>query len=136
MGGRGKWSEVTNTGFTWYDYHKTFQFRNTHYLVQHAHVAAGISAPVKSQTPNVTYVTLDKNMKPKYISVYRNRLMQYQIDLTKEHYGIIPHVHHCKKDGYRYTNENPANMKLTKKQQNKVRVILATVARHTEVFHE
>ncbi len=35
-----------------------------------------------SQTPNVTYVTLDKDSKePKHISVYKNRIKQYDIDL-------------------------------------------------------
>ena len=39
-----------------------------------------------SQTPNVTYVTLDKDSKePKHISVYKNRIKQYDIDLTFPH---------------------------------------------------
>lgn len=134
MGGRGKWSKPTANGFTWYDYHKVFQYRNTHYLVQHDHNDGGISAPVMSKTPNVTYVTLDKDGNPKSISVYKGRVKQYEIDLDKPHHGMQPHVHHCNEKGYRLGRESDEKMRLTKKMKEKVRVVMETFSRHKEAL--
>ncbi len=133
MGGRGKWSVATDTGFTWYDYHKIYQYHNTHYLVQHDHNSGGVSAPVKSQTPNVTYITMGDDGKPKCISVYRNRIKQYEIDLDKEHHGMKPHVHHCNEQGYRI-KEPDENMHLTKEMQRQVKVVVKTYNKHKEDF--
>ncbi len=130
MGGRGKWSVPTENGFTGYDYHKVYQFRNTHYLMQHSHNEGGVSAPVMSKTPDVTYVTLDKFGEPKTISFYKNRIKQFEIDLDHRHHGMQPHVHHCNEKGYRKSGEKDSDMLLTKKMQEKVRVVWQTYYNH------
>ena len=129
MGGRGTWSKVTDLGFTGYDYHKVFQFYNTHYLVQHDHNAGGVSAPVMSKTSDVTYVTMGEDCKPKFISVNKNRIKQYEIDLDKPHHGMQPHVHHCNERGYR-KKEKDSEMHLTKEMQRKVKVVMKTYSKH------
>lgn len=131
MGGRGKWSIPVENGFTWYDYHKVFQYHNTHFLVQHDHNTGGVSAPVMSKTPNVTYVTLGDNGKPKSISVYKDRIKKYEIDLDKVHHGMKPHVHHCNEKGYRI-KEKDEQMRLTKEMKRKVRVVQKTYNKHPE----
>lgn len=100
--------------------------------MQHDHNDGGISAPVMSKTPNVTYVTLDKDGKPKSISVYKGRIKQYEIDLDKPHHGMQPHVHHCNEKGYRLGREPDEKMRLTKKMREKVRVVMETYSRHKE----
>lgn len=123
MGGRGKWSIKKEDGFTWYDYHKVYQVGNTHFLVQHDHDEGGVSGPVMSKTPNVTYVTLDKVGRPKCISIYKNRVKKYEIDLDKPHHGILPRIHHCKFDGYR-KKEKDGDMILSKRNRRKVARIM------------
>lgn len=129
MGGRGKWSQSTDTGFTWYDYHKVFQSDDIHFIVQHDHNEGGISSPVMSQTSNVTYVTLDWDNTPKCISVYKNRIKQYDIDLDKPHHGILPHIHHCNEKGYRQ-KEKDKDMELSSAQQKMVNKIIKIYKDH------
>ena len=117
MGGRGKWSKPTADGFTWYDYHKVYAEDDVHILVQHDHVGGGTSAPMMSQTPNVTYLVLDDNGKPKYVSVYKDRIKQFDADLTKSHQHIKPHIHHCDDNGYRLPSEPLSNMHPSQQEQ-------------------
>ncbi len=103
MGGRGK-SQPTDTGFTWYDYHAVYKHDNIHFLAMNDEHAS-VSPPVMSQTPNVAYVTFDKDKKKlKHISLYVNRKKIYDIDLIQPHNKELgaPHVHECDpKTGYR-----------------------------------
>lgn len=119
MGGKGKYSQPTATGFTGYDYHKVYSKRGMHFLMQHSHISGGPSAPVMSQKANVIYVTLGRDGEPLYISKYVGRIMKYQIDLKKKHGGLSPHVHHCNEKGYRKSKEPLSEMHLNAKE-NKV----------------
>ena len=130
MGGRGKWSQPTDTGFTWYDYHAVYKHNDFHFLVQHDHNDSGVSAPVKSQTPDVTYVTLDRNGTPKHISVYKDRIKQYEIDLDKEHNGMKPHVHHCKENGYRKPKEKDSDMLPTEHDKKLIKLVYGLYNKH------
>lgn len=127
MGGKGKWSQPTETGFTGYDYHTVYHKRGVHFLVQHGHIGGGVSAPVMSQKPNVIYVTLGEDGKPKYISKYVGRIMKFQIDLNN-HKGLYPHVHHCNEKGYRKSNEPLSEMRLNAEE-------LAAYNRATGLFN-
>lgn len=130
MGGRGKWSQPTDTGFTWYDYHAIYKHNDFHFLVQHDHDDGGISAPVMSQTANVTYVTLDEKLKPKCISVYKDRIKQFDIDLDKEHHGMKPHIHHCKENGYRKPKEKDSDMLPTEHDKKLIKVVYGLYKKH------
>ena len=83
------------------------------------------NAPVKSQTPDVTYIALDDNLEPKSISVYKDRIKQYEIDLDKPHHGMKPHVHHCKSDGYRKPKENDSDMLPTEHDKKLIKLLYA-----------
>lgn len=117
MGGRGTWSKPVGAGFAWHDYHKIFQEGDIHFLAQHDHNEGGNSSPVMSQTPNVIYATLGKSGEVAYISKYRNRKMEYQIDVN-DHKGLYPHVHHCAANGYRKAKEPLKDMKLNDKEDD------------------
>ncbi len=130
MGGRGKWSQPTETGFTWYDYHAVYKHNDFHFLVQHDHNTGGISAPVKSQTPNVTYVTLDWDGTPKCISVYKDRVKQYDIDLDTPHHNMLPHVHHCKENGYRNPKEKDKDMLPTEHDKKLIKLVYGLYNKH------
>lgn len=129
MGGRGKWSKATETGFTGYDYHKVYNKRGVHFLMQHGHNESGPSAPVMSQKANVTYATLNKKGEVVFISRYEGRKMKWQIDI-KEHKGIKPHVHHCDENGYRLENEPLSEMHLNIKQWKVYKKVMGLYASH------
>ena len=99
-------------------------------MVQHDHNDSGVSAPVKSQTPDVTYVTLDRNGNPKHISVYKDRIKQYEIDLDKEHNGMKPHVHHCKENGYRKPKEKDSDMLPTEHDKKLIKLVYGLYNKH------
>lgn len=128
MGGRGR-SKPTDTGFTWYEYHVVYKYRNTHYLVQHDETH-NVATPMMSKTPNVTYVTLNDKGEIKSVSVYKDRIQQYCIDLDKPHHGILPHVHHCDKTTGIRKKEKDSEMNLTKDMERKLKTIKNTFAKH------
>lgn len=55
---------------------------------------------------------------------------QYEIDLKQPHHKMQPHVHHCNEKGYRKSDEKDSDMLLTKKLQEKVRVVWQTYYNH------
>lgn len=132
MGGRGKESQPTATGFTGYDYHKVYEEGDIHFIVQHRHADSGPSAPVMSQTSNVTYVTLGKNGRPKYISKYKKRIKVYQIDLDNAHHGLSPHVHHFDETGKRKENEPLDDMRLNGEQKRLYKKVMKIFEKHKD----
>lgn len=131
MGGRGK-SKPTVTGFTWYDYHAVYKYRDIHFLAVNDDIKA-VSPPVMSQTSTVTYVTLDKDGKtPKHISVYKNRIKVYDVDLTQSHSKEVgaPHVHECDpKTGYRLKTKGSIHNP-TKEQYKKISSVQRVFNKH------
>ena len=127
MGGRGK-SQPTATGFTWYDYHAVYKFRDIHFLAMN-----DATTPVMPKTATVTYVTLDKDGKtPKHISVYKDRIKVYDVDLTQAHNKKvgIPHVHECDpKTGYRLKTKGSIHNP-TKEQFKKISSVQRIFNKH------
>ena len=131
MGGRGK-SQPTATGFTWYDYHAVYKYKDTHFLAMND-ATAPVSPPVMSQTPTVTYVTFDKDRKTlKHISVYKDRIKVYDVDLTVKHNKEIgvPHVHECNPvTGYRLGTKESVHYP-TKEQYKKISSVQRIFEKH------
>ena len=131
MGGRGK-SKPTATGFTWYDYHAVYKYRDIHFLAMND-ATAPVSPPVMSQTATVTYVTLDNDTKePKHISVYKDRIKVYDVDLTQAHSKEVgsPHIHECDpKTGYRLKTKGSIHNP-TKEQYKKISSVQRIFNKH------
>ncbi len=132
MGGRGR-SQPTATGFTWYEYHAVYKYRDIHFLSMND-AASPVSPPVMSQTSTVTYVTFDKDGKTlRHISVYKDRIKLYDVDLTMKHKDIgIPHVHECDpKTGYRLSSKIKGSVHdPTKEQYEKINFVNRIFKKH------
>lgn len=117
MGGRGASSGISNAGKPYGAEYKTLLKHGNIKFVSRNEGAA--NAPMETMTKGRVYVTVNSSNEPRFISYYDNSNKRNKtIDLGKDHYGIIPHVHH----GYNHNElDGPKGAtRLTKKEKEMV----------------
>lgn len=127
MGSRGQ--ALKSGGFTEYRYHTIARYNNVRFVAQN-NANENFKLTEMSNSPWAVYVGVNNNGIVKTITFYNGSRKKFkEIDIDKAHHGLSPHVHECNpKTSLRI--QGLEARALTKKEENKVKKILAFYKKH------
>lgn len=128
MGSRGQ--ALKSGGFTEYKYHTIARYNNVRFIVQNSDWNSHYKLTEMSNSPWTIYAGVDSKGILQTITFYNGNRKKYkEVDLTKPHHGMSPHVYECDPKLSLSLKDKEPRL-LTTKEKNKVNKIVDYFIKH------